>query len=451
MLLKKFYVNIVFRVAGILASCIAIALCWVWKPDWLILINLLLILAIQVVLLLVKMNQLNKDLESFFTAIRSNDSSIIFTGKNRYSPFKSLYLQLETINKDIQNLKIENHRQNEYFKVLVEHVNIGLISFDKDERVTLYNRTAREIIGKHRLQKIEELEQIQSGLSTIVKELEPSQQKLITIYSNGGIQQLSLRSAWIKYHENWIKLVSFQNIRNELDEKELESWQKLIRVLTHELMNSAGPINSTISTIKEFLTNPDGEPKPAESLTDHIVDDTVEGLKIIEERSQGMMDFVKKFRSLTLLPKPVITSIVLNDLFNSIDRLLAEQFKSQNIAVEVKISPSTLSLMADKGMMEQILLNLISNSINALNNTTSKRIVLSATKNENQQVVIQVTDNGCGIPPEIQDKVFIPFFTTRKEGSGIGLSFSRQLIRLQGGTLTFTSIQDAGSIFTIII
>ncbi|RPH32773.1 MAG: sensor histidine kinase [Bacteroidales bacterium] len=449
MLLKKFYINIIFRILGILANCIVIAIFLAARPDWLITANLLFLLGLQVLLLLLKLNKLNKDLESFFSAMRSSDSSIVFSGMKKNSPFKTLYQQLEEINKDFQKLKIENYRQTEYFKVLVEHVNIGLISYNDKDEITLYNCAAKELLGKRYLHKIEELEQILPGLTQTVKEIEPSHQKLITIYNKNEVSQLSVRVAIVKFEMNWIKLISFQNIRNELDEKELESWQKLIRVLTHELMNSAGPINSTIATIKEFLVNPDGETKKLDSLTNHIIDDTIEGLKIIEERSSGMMDFVKKFRSLTLLPKPIFSTIPVLELFKSIQRLMSNQFNNQKIEVEIKVSPSSLTTVVDKGMMEQILLNLISNAINALNDSPGKKIVLSASTDEIQRTIIHVIDNGCGIPVDIQDKVFVPFFTTRKDGSGIGLSLSRQLIRLQGGTLTFKSKENEGTVFTI--
>jgi len=392
---------------------------------------------------------LNKDLESFFEAMQSNDSSLIFTSKKKYSPFVNLYTKLENINKDFQQLKIENLRQNEYFKVLVEHVNIGLLSFNDNDDITLYNRTAKELLGKRNLHKLEDLEQLQPGLFALIKNLEPTDQKLVTLYTNDSIKQLSLRTAWIKLQNNSIKLVSFQNIKNELDEKELESWQKLIRVLTHELMNSAGPINSTIATIKEFLINSNNETKPVESLNNQIVADVVEGLKIIEERSSGMMDFVSKFRSLTLLPKPTFSTFPVSDLIKTTELLMADRIKSGKITFDATISPPNLAITADKGMMEQILINLVNNAILALENSATKNLTILATIDQDQRPIIQVSDTGTGIPLDIQDKIFIPFFTTRKNGSGIGLSLSRQLTRLLGGTLTFISKPNEKTVFTI--
>lgn len=449
MLLKNFYFNTILRILGILANCIAIAFCLQWKPDWLYIINLVFVLILQVILLIVKINRVNKDLESFFSSMRSSDSSFIFSGKKNYAPFMNLYRLLEEINTDFQKLKIDNHIQNEYFKVLVEHVNIGIISFNSENEITLYNRAARDILRKRSLSYVEELDQIQTGLGEIAKELKPTEQKLISIYNQNEVLQLSVRAALIKRDNDWTKIVSFQNIKNELDEKELESWQKLIRVLTHELMNSAGPINSTISTIKEFLTNPNGDVKKIDSLSNHIVDDTVEGLKIIEERSLGMMEFVSKFRSLTLLPKPTFTTFQVSELLRTIELLMADKISCYQIVFETRTAPSDLKITADKGMMEQVLINLVSNSILAIGERGNKHIKVSASFDENKRPLIQVADNGVGIPLDIQDKIFIPFFTTRKDGSGIGLSLSSQLVRLQGGTLSFTSIQGEGTVFTI--
>lgn len=449
MLLRNFYIDVIIRILAILASCITIAICWVWKPDWLIISNLALLIVLQIVLLILKITRLNKDLELFFLSMQSNDSNLAFTTNKKFSPFKELYEQLEKINNDFQHLKIQNHKQNEYFRILVEHVNVGLLSFLENGEIGLYNRAAKEILGKKSMRNVVELDYLQHGLSVIVRDLEPTDQKLISFYSNNSIQQLLFRAAWIKLEDSTVKLVSFQNIRNELDEKELESWQKLIRVLTHELMNSAGPINSTIATIKEFLVDTNGEAKPIKSLSDHTIEDAVEGLKIIEERSTGMMDFVSKFRSLTLLPKPTFSSFPISDLFRTVELLMTDRIQNSKIKYSTTISPSNLKITADKGMMEQILLNLINNAILALENYEKKVINLSASIDQNQRPIIQVSDNGAGIPIEIQDKIFIPFFTTRKDGSGIGLSLSRQLVQLLGGTLTFNSIQNEMTVFTI--
>ncbi|WP_170829967.1 sensor histidine kinase [Williamwhitmania taraxaci] len=425
------------------------AACVVWMRDYLIIFNILGLLVIQVALLVRSLNMLNNDLESFFDAMRSNDSSLLFTHRKKNSAFIGLYQQLENINKNIQQIKIDNQNQNQFFKVLVEHVGVGLIAFNSEGKVTLYNRAASEMLHKTHLFRISELDNIQPGLSTILEELQPSEQRLVSLYRHQELLQLSFKSTWIKILDEQIKLVSLQNIKNELDEKELESWQKLIRVLTHELMNSAGPMSSTIATLNEFITTADGKPKEVAELTDEMVEDIATGLHILEERSIGMVEFVTRFRNLTILPKPTFATINIAELFAAIKVLMNEKLNQRSIEVEIKVSNDSAQVVADRSMMEQILLNLVSNAIYALEETETPRIWLIARLDENKQPVVIVADNGKGIAEELQDKIFIPFFTTRNDGSGIGLSLSRQMMRLHGGTLTMTSTPGEMTVFTM--
>ena len=449
MLLKKFYINIWIRVVAIVATSLLMAACFVWMRDYLIIFNILGILVIQVVLLVRSLNQLNNDLESFFEAIKSNDSSLVFSHRKKNTPFKGLYQQLENINRNIQQIKIENQNQNQYFKALVEHVGVGLIAFNSTGKVTLFNRAASELLRKAYLFRISELDSVQPGLCRLLEELQPSDQRLVSLYRQQELLQLSFKSTWIKIMDERIKLVSLQNIRNELDEKELESWQKLIRVLTHELMNSAGPMSSTIATLNEFIVNSNGKPKKVNELTNEMVEDIATGLHILEERSIGMVEFVTKFRNLTLLPKPTFSTFSITELLANIRVLMNEKINKRGIDVEIKVPYENMQITADRSMVEQILINLISNAIYALEGIETPRIWLIAKVDENDKPMLIVADNGKGIPEEIRDKIFIPFFSTRKDGSGIGLSLSRQMMRLHGGTLTMTSTPGEMTVFTL--
>lgn len=449
MLLKKFYINIWIRVVGIVATSLLLAACFIWMRDYLIIANVLAMLIIQVILLVRNLNRLNKDLESFFEAIKSNDSSIVFSHRKKNTPFKGLYQQLENINRNIQQIKIENQNQNQYFKALVEHVGVGLIAFNSEGKVTLFNRAASELLRKAYLFRISEMETVQPGLCNLLEELQPSDQRLVSLYRQQELLQLSFKSTWIKIMDERIKLVSLQNIRNELDEKELESWQKLIRVLTHELMNSAGPMSSTIATLNEFIVNSNGKPKKVNELTNEMVEDIATGLHILEERSIGMVEFVTKFRNLTLLPKPTFSTFSITELLANIRVLMNEKINKRGIDVEIKVPYENMQITADRSMVEQILINLISNAIYALEGIDTPRIWLIAKVDENDKPLLIVADNGKGIPEEIRDKIFIPFFSTRKDGSGIGLSLSRQMMRLHGGTLTMTSTPGEITVFTL--
>jgi nitrogen fixation/metabolism regulation signal transduction histidine kinase len=410
--------------------------------------NLFVFLGLQIYFMIRGLNRINVDLENFFNSVRNNDSSMIYSYRRKNSPYLKLYEQFDLLNHQIQRIKIENENQNQYFKVLVEHVGVGLLTFNEKGKVSLFNQAAKQLVNKPTLYRVQELDCIQSGLSQLLQEMKPSEQKLVSLYRNNELIQLSVKATEIKIMEEKLKLISLQNIRNELDEKELDSWQKLIRVLTHEIMNSVGPINSTISTLSEFLTQEEtGEAKPLAEIDEETIEDTVTGLHIIEERSRGMLDFVTRFRNLTVLPQPEYTCFSIVELFKSIQVLMEEQLREEKVDFRVIMEKKDHILKADKGLLEQVLLNLVRNGMQAMEGKDEKTLVLEAVQYNGHQTLIQVKDNGKGIESDIRDKIFIPFFTTREKGSGIGLSLSRQIMRLHGGTLTMRSQPGKGTVF----
>jgi len=426
-----------------------LAFIWFSYRDVLIIANLIVILFLQTWFLIRKLNRLNYDLENFFKSVRNNDSSVKFKSK-RKNDYPELYAQFDMVNRDIQKIKIENENQNQYFKVLVEHVGIGLLSFDKKGRVLLFNRAAKELFNKIHLYHISDLDRVHDGLADLIVNLNPSEQKLFSIYRNHELIQLSVKATDLKMTDQNIKLVSFQNIRNELDEKELDSWQKLIRVLTHEIMNSISPVNSSISTLVDMYADKKSEGNiDISQINNEMIEDTVEGLDIIEERILGMVKFVSRFRDLTLLPTPIFTEVNLINKIHSLIKLLKDDLNKANIELIFSYPNNSIVVTADSSMIDQIVINLIMNSIQALNDRESKKIELRIGNNEQHKPFIEVEDNGCGINEECQSEVFVPFFTTKQNGTGIGLSLSRQLMRLHGGTLTFKSESNVYTQFTI--
>jgi len=449
MIYRKLYTTVIIRVIGIVINTFVLAFIWFSYRDVLIIANLIVILFLQTWFLIRKLNRLNYDLENFFKSVRNNDSSVKFKSK-RKNDYPELYAQFDMVNRDIQKIKIENENQNQYFKVLVEHVGIGLLSFDKKGRVLLFNRAAKELFNKIHLYHISDLDRVHDGLADLIVNLNPSEQKLFSIYRNHELIQLSVKATDLKMTDQNIKLVSFQNIRNELDEKELDSWQKLIRVLTHEIMNSISPVNSSISTLVDMYADKKSEGNiDISQINNEMIEDTVEGLDIIEERILGMVKFVSRFRDLTLLPTPIFTEVNLINKIHSLIKLLKDDLNKANIELIFSYPNNSIVVTADSSMIDQIVINLIMNSIQALNDRESKKIELRIGNNEQHKPFIEVEDNGCGINEECQSEVFVPFFTTKQNGTGIGLSLSRQLMRLHGGTLTFKSESNVYTQFTI--
>jgi two-component system nitrogen regulation sensor histidine kinase NtrY len=245
-----------------------------------------------------------------------------------------------------------------------------------------------------------------------------------------------------------IKLVSFQDITNELDKKELDSWQKLIRVLTHEIMNSISPITSLTSVISGYFKKKDDEnPALPEKINHQIISKTLSGLNTIEETGKGLLNFVDKFRSLTSLPKPNLSKFNIDSLFRKC-KLLMESGISNDIKINTSVYPEDIALVADYAQIEQVLINLIKNASEALSNKKNGTIHLKALYSE-QDIIIQVEDNGIGISSDIIEDIFVPFYTTKENGSGIGLSLSKQIMQNHNGTISVNSASNKGSMFTL--
>ncbi len=252
------------------------------------------------------------------------------------------------------------------------------------------------------------------------------------------LHKLSVKCAIFKLREKSIRLISFHDIRNELANEELEAWQKMIKVLRHEIMNSVTPIKSLTSTlIRKISTS--GRTKSKSELSDEAIQNIHTGLLAIEKRNQGMLNFVESYQNLTKIKTPVFVQVNVSDLFGNITTLLVGEVKKQHIQLVTKVRPMDILIKADERLITQTLMNLIKNSIEALTDSTDGTIYLDALQENDDPVIIKITDNGPGIPLDIIDQIFIPFFTTKENGSGIGLSLSRQIMWLHHGHISANS------------
>lgn len=271
--------------------------------------------------------------------------------------------------------------------------------------------------------------------------------ELIKIVHPDGIMQLSVYVIELVLRDVKFKLVSLQNIQSELEEKEMEAWQNLVRVLTHEIMNSIAPISSLAATIREDIAS---KHKRDEAVFMEDLDDYLMGISTIEKRSEGLINFVSDFRSLAHIPNPKFTAIQIADLFERVKLLLKTQLESHQIKMTCSIAPADLLLFADCSLIEQVMINLTQNAIHAVEDSLVKNIFLNAYIDENGKIIIEVTDSGKGIEEEALSKIFIPFFTTKKKGSGIGLSLSKQILRRHKGNIQVKSKIEEGTTFKLI-
>ncbi len=432
---NNFYRNIIFRTYFLALAALLMGWLIFDKNSLLPGIFATLIFIIQVVELINYLNRTNTKIAFFFDAIRNDDSTLNFPEKTGNKSLNELNTSLNKVNELIKNIKFELQEQEQYFKTILEQVSIGIISFSERGNIYLSNTAARNLLGHEHLTHIDQISQIDRKLYAALKELQPGDRKLVSFNSKTGIVQLSLKSTLFKTAQDTFQLVVIQDIKTELETQELESWIKLIRVLTHEIMNTVAPITSLSQTISGYFKNLDGN-QPDEK----IITNTIKGLEVINERGAGLISFVENYRKLTRLPQPDKKPIKVGQLLEKTITLI--NYKSVNELVEItwKTNPIDLEILADKEQISQVLINLIKNSLEALKNLAGGKILLSGEINAKGRVQITISDNGPGIPEDLMDKIFIPFFTTKESGSGIGLSLSRQIMMLHGGSLKVISV-----------
>ena len=430
----------------ILLASTALLLGWLIfdKQVFVLVFFVFMIFVIEVAELINFLNRTNRKIAYFFDAIRNDDSTLNFPESTGNKALSDLNASLNKVNELIKNIKFELQEQEQYFKAILEHVSIGIITYNERGAIFLANSAAKNLLGHEHLTHINQIIRLDRKLFNALKELQPGDRKLVNFNSKNGVIQLSLKSTLFKTTQESFQLVAIQDIKNELEIKELESWIKLIRVLTHEIMNTVAPITSLSQTILGYFKNLDGNP-PSEK----IIQNTMKGLEVINERGTGLIGFVETYRSLTRIPQPDKKPIHVKQFIDNTITLINVEPIGENIKISHDVKPEDLEISADKKQISQVLINLIKNALEALKNLEDGIIYIKGEINENGRAQITVTDNGPGIPSDLADKIFIPFFTTKESGSGIGLSLSRQIMQLHGGSLKVDSMPQ-NTTFTII-
>ncbi|HYH57584.1 MAG TPA: HAMP domain-containing sensor histidine kinase, partial [Anseongella sp.] len=449
MAFERFSLYLFLRILGIVAG-VACA-CWALMEQQLtgpargLLLVLSLFLTVwQVYSLHRFITRVNRKLALFLEAIRYSDFSIRFSADNTLGKsFRDLNRQFNQVLEAFREARAEKEANLKYIDTIVQQINVGVLSFDSAGQVELINPAAFRLLGIYRLRNIGELEGSHAGLANLFWRI-PSGSK--SLYPMADDRQLSVSATGLRLQGKMIKLVSLQNIHAELQEKELEAWQNLARILRHEIMNSITPIVSLIGTMKEIIEN-DLKPYrlPAEATAD-----LKEALRTVENRSRGIMNFVNAYRDYTSLPKPHFSALEVKDVIHSVIQLMDADLREEGISLSSEIEPGGLVITADAEQLHMVLINLIKNARDALLETPDAAILLKAYRNQ-QQVILEISDNGPGIEAEALEHIFIPFFTTKKNGSGIGLSLSRQIVQLHGGQLRAHSVPGKGSTFSILL
>ncbi|MFC1475360.1 PAS domain-containing sensor histidine kinase, partial [Candidatus Zixiibacteriota bacterium] len=411
MIYKKFRIVCFFRIILILASLLGLMYILINTTLYTSAFLLLVVTIIQISSLLKYIDKTNQNLARFFNALDYQDYTQSFTEKKIGSAFDELNAALSEILRRFREIRGEKEEQYRYLQTVVQHVGTGLIAFQDNGQVDFINNAAKKMLGIAGLRNLNRLEDVSVELLAKLKELRPGKRELLKVTANDELLQLSIFSTELILNQKKIILVSLQNISNELDEKEMEAWQNLIRVLTHEIKNSLTPISSMAATVKGIIKDTSKSNTPLSKETNI---DVLNALQTIQNRSRGLLFFVDSYRDLTHIPKANFKIVNLYEFFKQIEKIAFEQIDKKPIILRITVDPKNLEITADPELIEQVLINLIINSVQAVENLENARIDLEAHYDNRNRVVIKVSDNGPGIVKEALEKIFIPFFTTKK-------------------------------------
>lgn len=409
-------------------------------------ISLAVLWMIEILYLIRYINTTNKNLLLFLQSFHFKDSSLTFY-KNRKLPFKPIYNEFNRIIDLFNQLKTEKEIEHQYFDHVIKHVDTGLLAWDSNNHVKLFNMAAKQLLNVPHIGNLSGLKSIVEDMPEKLNNLKPGRRELLKILQGDELISLYVSVSEFTISGEKIKLASFQNIHSELEESESEAWQKLIKVLTHEIVNSVSPMKLVSSSLLKTLSN--SENKDQLVLGSEALENMQSGLNAIYNRSLGLSKFVDDYKTITDIPKPEFEDVKVFELFDELLDLLKGSFLNKSITIDVKIDPGDIKIYMDKKMITQVLINLLKNSAYAVSENTNPKINLTCS-NLNDRSLITIEDNGCGIPFNMRDYIFMPFFTTRQDGSGIGLTLSRQIMKAHDGFINLVSHEGVGTKVTLI-
>lgn len=407
------------------------------------------IVVFQVASLIRYLERTNRELANFLESIRFSEFTRTFQMQGMGSSFAELNNAFNEIMHDFQQVRSEKEEHFHYLQTILQNIDVSIIAYRQDGTIELINKAAKKLFQVSGLRNIQGLSDLSPELVNTLFRIKPGQRELVKVQDDDDFLQLAIYATNFKIKDKVVTLATIQNIQSVLEEQETEAWQKLIRVLTHEIMNSITPISSISATLDTTLKQYKKEVSGITKIDNESIDELEVALKTINKRSNGLLHFVDTYRNLTKIPNPNFKICSVSDIFKNVRLLLHDEISKNKIDFQIHFEPEKLTVTVDEQLIEQVLINLVKNSIQALRSANNPIIKLSGFYNKRGHPTIQVYDNGVGIIPDVLEKIFIPFFTTKPSGSGIGLALSRQILRLHNGSITAQSIPGKETIFTL--
>ncbi len=448
MVYKNFRINVSVRV-GLMAIALVVFILMLLNGYYFVPVLLAFIVVYLVYSLIYYVERTNREVGNFLESIRYGDfgrtGEIATMGKS----FQMLERTFDNVIRDFHKVRTEKETHYFYLQNIIQHIGIAIIAYRRDGEVEMINNAAKQLFQINHLANINSLHAWNEELTSVLTKICADEHALVKVTTSDDFLNLLVSASEFKVEDKVIKLVSIKNIQAELEENEMESWQKLIRVLTHEIMNSIAPIASLTSTVQSMVESIISEKKDVYQIDSESANDILNAVITVHNRSTGLIHFVETYRNLTRVPKPNFKIFPIKILLDNVINLFQAEFRENQIHCQTEIFPESLELTADEQLIEQVIINLVKNSIQACHSVENPVIMVKAFIDKRNKVKIQVIDNGQGILPEVIDKIFIPFFTTKPKGSGIGLSLTKQILRLHSGNINVTSIPNVNTTFTI--
>jgi len=415
------------------------------------------VILIQVYYLIHYVNNTNYALVKFLDALKTEDHSVYFSPTKKGDSFAKVYDDFNLIIKIFKRNKIEKEAQYKYFKYILEHVNLGIISINKEDlfkekaesELLFLNKAACDILQQPQHKYWHRMAKNLPWFEKEVKKLADGGKSLVDFGDDLIRKQLSLEVIEIQLLSAPYLIIAFQDIRSEIEQKEIEAWHNVIRILAHEMLNSFTPVSSLASTIKSMTESEEGNPIDLKDLDDEDIRDINLAATTIKKRSDGLLDFVKDYRTISNVPIPKLKPVNVKKFLSEIEVLMSSNAKEAKVDISILPIPANATIKIDRKLIEQVLINLINNSIHALEGIKEPIIKISCIV-EQDKTLILVSDNGKGIEENIMNQISIPFYTTKKNGSGIGLSLSKNILKKHGGNLLVSSEIGFYTTFTLI-
>ena len=386
------------------------------------------------------------EVNQFVESIHYRDFSRNFNVQNAPHELKPLRKGFNDINSTFKLITKEKETQFQYLQKILELVDTGILSYDIESgEVVWMNESLKKMLLIPYLKTIHSLEKRDVQLYQQIVEIKQGSGRVVTIQQEKNTLKVLVSATAFQTDNKTFKLIAFQNVNEALDETESKAWQRLLSVMTHEIMNSVAPISSLADTLKNRLQS-------SVALLDNsnaVVEDLEVGINTIKKRSEGLLKFAEVYRNLNKITQPTVKPVYVRDIFENMHHLMAPTLSQKNIELDIVLKEPDLIIELDNNLIEQVLINLIVNAMDAVKESNEPRIVLSAYELNNKKAVIKVADNGSGMSEELMNNIFIPFFSTKKNGSGIGLSLCKQIMMLHKGNISVQSVEGTGTAFLL--